>query len=172
MVRVAFLLALSVSILPAQNASITGRITDPSGAVIPGARVSMFSETRGVEMTGESNEQGYYNLVQLMPGTYTLGVQKEGFATQRQTGMTLEVNQVARIDLVLRVGGIAESIGVESRAVLLETESTTLGQVVQSKQILELPLLGRNPYALAGLAPGVRISAGMNDLPVDQISTA
>ncbi|MBX5496923.1 MAG: TonB-dependent receptor, partial [Bryobacteraceae bacterium] len=155
-----------------QTASVTGRVTDASGAVVPGVKIEARNDATGVASSTESNDSGYYNLPQLLPGTYTITAEKSGFNTLRQTGLTLAVNQVARVDLTLQVGSVSESVEVAAEAVLLESESSTLGQLVQGAQVSNLPLLGRNPYALAGLVPGVRISAGANDLPVDQISTA
>ena len=81
------------------------------------------------------------------------------------------MDQVARLDLKLQVGAVAQTMEVSANAVLLDSESATLGQVVESKQITDLPLLGRNPYALGMLVPGVRPSIGVNNLPVDQISS-
>jgi outer membrane receptor protein involved in Fe transport len=163
---------LFAAALSAQTASVTGRITDPSGAVVPGATVTVQSVQTGVQTTVETNAEGYYHLPSLLPGSYHLTVRKAGFVPRRHTGLTLAVQQVARLDLSLEVGAVTETIEVRAQAVLLDSETSTLGQVVQGRQIVELPLLGRNPYALAGLVPGVRTAAGMNDLPVDQISTA
>jgi len=156
----------------AQTASVTGRITDPSGALVPEATVTVESVETGLRTTVQSNEQGYYNIPSLLPGAYNFSVSKAGFKPLRQTNLRLQVQQVARLDVALEVGGVTESVEVSAQAVLLESETATLGQVVQGRQIVELPLLGRNPYALAMLVPGVRVAAGMNNLPVDQISTA
>ena len=79
------------------------------------------------------------------------------------------MQQVARIDFQLDLGSVTETIDVNAQAVLLDSESSTVGQVIGTRQISELPLLGRNPYALAMLAPGVRPSSGVNNLPIDQI---
>ena len=89
----------------------------------------------------------------------------------REQVWNFAVQQAARLDPVLEVGAVTETINVDAKAVLLDSESSTMGQVVQNKQVTELPLLGRNPYALAMLVPGVRQSAGVNNLPIDQIST-
>jgi outer membrane receptor protein involved in Fe transport len=157
--------------LAAQNASITGRVVDASGALVPGARVAATSAASGVETATETNDEGYYNIPSLLPGTYDVTAAKAGFQTLRQTGLVLAVQQVARVDLTLRVGQLSEAIEVRAEGVVLESETATLGQVVQSKQITELPLLGRNTYALAMLVPGVRPSGGVNNVVVDQIST-
>jgi hypothetical protein len=155
----------------AQTASITGRITDPGGAVVPDAAVSARSLESGIVTNTASNADGYYSLTTLPPGKYDLTVTKSGFAPLRQTGLELEVQQVARLDFSLQVGALSETVEVKAVAMLLESQTATTGQVVESKQITELPLLGRNPYALAMLVPGVRPAIGVNNVPIDQIST-
>jgi len=165
------LLTLSVSMALAQTASITGRITDPAGGVVPDVSVTATSVANGVATASVSNQDGYYSLPSLPPGTYSLSLQKIGFAPIRQENLKLDVQQTARIDFTLKVGTVAESIDVTAQAPILDSESSALGQVVESRQVTELPLLGRNPYALAMLVPGVRPAIGVNNLPVDQIST-
>ncbi len=155
----------------AQTAAVTGRVTDPSGAVIPGVAVVLVNEGTSVENRTETNEEGYYRLPSIQPGAYRLTIEKTGFKPVRETGLQLIVGQVARLDYALQVGAMTESVEVSARAVLLDSETSSLGQVIGGRQVTELPLLGRNAYSLATLAPGVRTSAGMNDLPVDQIST-
>src|SRR5260370_42636136 len=88
-----------------------------------------------------------------------------------QPGLEVEVQKVARLDFALQVGTVTSTVEVNAAAVLLESQTATAGLVVESKQITELPLLGRNPYSLAGMVPGVRPSAGVNNLPIDQISS-
>lgn len=166
----ALLLLFAASAL-AQTASITGRVTDSTGAIVPAAKITVTSIASGVETSTESNEQGLYQIPSLPPGSYTLTLSKTGFQSIRQTGLDLAVQQVARVDLVLQVGQVSERIEVQAQSIVLESETSTVGQVVQSKQITELPLLGRNTYALAMLVPGVRPSGGVNNLVVDQIST-
>src|SRR5260370_7110924 len=94
-----------------------------------------------------------------------------GFKPVRQANLALSVQQSARVDLTLEVGAVTETVDVNAQAVLLDSESSTVGQVVGTKQIAELPLLGRNAYALGLLVPGVRQAIGVNRLPIDQIST-
>ncbi|MGH9854448.1 MAG: TonB-dependent receptor domain-containing protein, partial [Blastocatellia bacterium] len=154
-----------------QTAALTGRVTDSTGAVVPGARVTITATASGVETATETNDQGFYTFALLPPGDYSVGVSKTGFQALRQTGLDLLVQQVARLDLTLQVGQVSETIEVRAQTIVLERETATLGQVIQSKQITDLPLLGRNTYALAMLVPGVRPSGGVNNLVVDQIST-
>jgi len=87
-------------------------------------------------------------------------------------GQALPVDQVLRLDFALQVGAVNQSAEVAGRATLLESETSSVGQVVESRQVTGLPLLGRDPYALGGLAPGVRVSQGMNGLPLDIIGTS
>src|SRR6187399_656065 len=154
-----------------QTAAITGRVADASGAVAPGANVTVTSLASSAEVSVETNSQGLYNIPSLLPGAYTVAVSKTGFQSIRQTGVELAVQQVARLDFTLQVGQVSDRIEVRAQSIVLETDTSTTGQVVQSKQVTELPLLGRNTYALAMLVPGVRPSAGVNNLVVDQIST-
>ena len=154
-----------------QTASVTGRVTDPSGAVIPGAQIEVRSSDTGIATPAETNDEGYYNVPALLPGVYDVSASQEGFVAQRQQGLRLAVQQVARLDFQLELGSVTETVEVNAQAVLLDSESSTVGQVITSRQISELPLLGRNPYALAMLAPGVRPAGGVNNLPIDQIST-
>src|SRR5262249_15055525 len=144
---------LTVCALFGQTASVTGRVTDPSGAVVPQATIKIEAVGSGVSTTSISDEQGYYSFPSLQPGVYNLTVSKTGFKPIRETRLELAVQQAARVDPVLEVGAVTETIDVSAKAVMLDSESSTVGQVVENKQVVELPLLGRNPYALAMLVP-------------------
>lgn len=162
---------LIASVAVGQTASITGRVSDSSGAVVPAASVSARNIATNIESKTVTNDEGYFNLLQLSPGAYTISVEKTGFKSVTEKNLTLVVGQAARINYTLEVGSVSESVQVTDRAVLLDSENATLGTVIGSKQVSELPLLGRNSYALAMLVPGVRPAAGVNNLVIDQIST-
>ncbi|MCC7342844.1 MAG: TonB-dependent receptor [Bryobacterales bacterium] len=176
MLRRLLFCTLSVLVLTgpvwSQSAQMTGRITDPSGAVVPDANVSVVASETGVRRRVSSNQEGYYTVPLLQPGRYEVVVQKDGFKAINRQGIELAVGEVSRLDFVLELGNTSEVVEVTASGPLLETENTTMGQVVGTRQVSTLPLLGRNPYALAALVPGVRASLGVNQLPVDQISTA
>ncbi len=155
----------------AQTASMTGRVTDASGGVVPGAAVTVVNQATALETRSICNAEGYYTVSLLPPGAYRLAVEKSGFKPIRERDLQLAVGQVARLDYVLAVGSVNEAIEVNARAILLDSETSSLGAVIGSKQVTELPLLGRNSYALAMLVPGVRPSSGVNNLVIDQIST-
>src|SRR5580692_7229383 len=171
MLRCFVFAALFAAIASAQTASITGRITDPGGAVVPDATITAKSDESGASSGTHSNAEGYYTITALPPGKYSVNITKTGFAPINETGLQLDVQQVARLDVTLQLGAVASTVEVSGSATLLDSETSTVGQVIASKQITELPLLGRNPYALAMLVPGVRPSIGVNNLPIDQIST-
>jgi outer membrane receptor protein involved in Fe transport len=154
-----------------QTAQITGRITDQSGAVVPGAAITLTNNATGINREAVSNDEGYFTMPLLNPGEYRIAVKKDGFKPLVQPSLTLQVNQVARLDFSLETGAVTETVNITgSTAAALETETSSLGKVVDQQRIQNLPLLGRNPYSLVALVPGARPSAGLNDLPVDQIS--
>ena len=171
MKRIVPALALSAAAAFAQVASLTGRITDPSGAVVPQATITARSVDTGVATSTESTADGYYTVPALAPGRYEVTISKSGFVPVKQIGLELAVQQVARLDVTLKVGAVAETVEVHAQAALLDSESSTVGVVIANRQVTELPLLGRNTYALAMLVPGVRNSAGVNNVVIDQIST-
>ncbi|MBM3749159.1 MAG: carboxypeptidase regulatory-like domain-containing protein, partial [Acidobacteria bacterium] len=137
------------------SASITGRILDPSGAAIAAARVTARDVQRGTVWPTESNENGIFAFPRIPVGTYDLRVEAKGFKTATRPGITLELNQRARVDLTMEIGAITESIEVFGVAPLLNTETTIVGSVISSNSIVNTPLMTRNFIALTLLAPGV-----------------
>lgn len=171
----ALVLVLSVLILAvtsfAQTAQVTGRISDQSGAVVTGAQITLTNVGTGINRESVSNEEGFFTLPLLKPGEYRVTIKKDGFKPLVQSGVVLQVEQVARLDYTLETGAVTETVNIAgTTAAALETETSSLGKVVDQQRIQNLPLLGRNPYSLVALVPGARPSAGLNDLPVDQIS--
>ena len=154
----------------AQTAELTGQITDPSGANVPAAGVTVTNTDTGTHRNAKSNAVGLYTIPLLQPGPYRIAVEKAGFQ-QVVRDVRLQVEQVLRVDFSLQVGAMNQAVEVAATSPLLESETSSVGQVVQSRQMTELPLLGRDPYALGGLVPGVRSSQGMTGLPVDVITT-
>jgi outer membrane receptor protein involved in Fe transport len=167
----AFLFLTGAQAAFSQTAQVTGRITDQAGAVVPGAAVTATNVATGISREAVSNDEGFFTLPLLNPGEYRIAVKKDGFKPVAQTGVTLQVNQVARLDYAMEAGALTETVNVTATTTAtLETETSSLGKVVDQLRIQNLPLLGRNPYSLVALVPGARPSAGLNDLPVDQIS--
>ncbi len=136
------------------TAAVTGKVTDPTGAAVPGAKVTATDTERGTEWPTISNAEGIYNLPRLPVGTYNVKVESQGFQTAQQSNIRLQLNDVARLDFQLQVGSISQSVEVTSAAPLLQTQSTQLGQVIDSRTNQELPLATRNYVQLTLLAPG------------------
>ena len=150
------LLLVSLPILHGQTtAQLTGLVSDNTGAVIVGAEVTATNTQTGTERRTNTNEAGLYTLPFLPPGDYRLTVTQSGFKQVTRDGVRLEVNQIGRIDFALEVGAVTETIQVTASAPLIESDSSALGQVIETKAIIDLPLNGRNFVQLAILAPGV-----------------
>ena len=136
------------------TASITGEITDQSGAAVAGAKVTATSEERGVTYTATTNESGLYRIAQLPVGTYGLKVEKAGFAVASHPPFILTLNQVARVDTTMRVGQTSETVEVSGAAPVLKTETTQVDTVINAATNDNLPLASRNYVQLTLLAPG------------------
>ncbi|MBI2687733.1 MAG: TonB-dependent receptor [Acidobacteria bacterium] len=134
--------------------TITGTVTDSAGAMVGAATVKLVNTGTGLAQTADSGENGNYVFPLVQPGNYEISIEKVGFQRFVRT-FTLAVTQQARIDAQLAVGQVSESVQVSAAAVVLETDTSNLGQVITNRQVVDLPLNGRNPFALAALTPGV-----------------
>src|SRR6266542_2660512 len=148
---------ICASILAAQGfrATIVGRVTDDSGAVMPGTTVTVMNTGTNESRAVVVGADGEYLIPQLAPGEYTLTAEHAGFNTAVQSGIVLETNQQARFDISLKVGAVTEQVEVSASAPLVTSESAALGNVVDQKKIVELPLNGRDYLQLALLQPNV-----------------
>jgi len=143
-----------------QTAQITGRLSDPSGAVIPGAAVTITNIDTGIERRVSTNESGYYTLSLLPPGKYRVNTQAQGFKTITRESIELAVDQVLRLDFAMELGQVTEAVEVKGTVGMVDASSTSVSTVIQNQKILDLPLVSRNPIALADLVPGVRSLSG------------
>jgi predicted peroxiredoxin len=143
------------------TASLGGGVKDPSGAAIPGAKVTVRNTATNYDITLETSSEGAFLAPALQPGgPYEVTVEAAGFKKVHQGGITLQVDQSARLELVMEIGAVAETIEVSGSATLLETVSSSGGQVVVNRSIINLPLNQRNPYMLVMLVPGVNGNIG------------
>src|SRR6516162_128801 len=136
------------------TATITGTATNPTGAAIVGAKVTAKSVERGVSYTAVSNESGIYRISQLPVGNYELRVEKDGFQTTAYPAFTLTLNQVAVIDVQMKVGQVSMTVEVTGSAPILKTEATQVDTIIDSATNEALPLATRNYVELTLLAPG------------------
>lgn len=151
---------LGVSFGQVNTAEVRGIVTDPSGALVAAAAVVAKNTATGIETRTATDERGNYALPALQPGSYEIRVQKDGFRPEVRQGVQLTVAQVARLDFRLEVGAERQEITVTAPAPLLDIDNPEVGNLIQNRQILDLPLNGRNPYQLAELAPGVQPEGG------------
>ena len=152
----ALFLLLLTPLLWAQTptAEITGTVTDATHGVIAGATVTITNLATNVQRVLKTNTSGIYSAPSLPPAAYSVNVSIPGFRAETRSNLELQVDQVARLDFTLQVGNVTEILDVQAQAPNLETETTTLGTVIENKRIQELPLNGRNYLQLASLVPG------------------
>ena len=147
-----FLLFALVSIsAAAQNShgSITGQVTDPSGAVIPKAHVTVTDTDTGAVMKVVTTSGGYYTAPELQPGPYEIQVDAPGFKTYLRTGVHIQTQENATVNLKLSVGSTTETVDISSEAPLIDVADATVGQVLTNQEVEDLPSNGRNPLAFA-----------------------
>ena len=164
-----FLFGLVFSVaLHAQSAraSLTGRITDPRKAVISAATVTVINTSTGIYYQGLTNETGEYYVSNLPPGTYRIEVEKLGFKAVIQAGVILHVQDAVEVNFEMMLGSASESVTVAGESSPLDTESSTVGTVVEQRKANELPLNGRNVFNLIVLAPSVVPQGSSTGTPV------
>lgn len=135
------------------TASISGVVSDPSGAVIPGARVTVVETSTNIATTAQGNAQGFYMLSNLGPGSYRLHVEAPGFQGYEQTGIVIQVGQPRVVDIAMRIGSANQQITVSSQPPLVDTTSQTVSFAITPQFTEEIPLNGRNVIQLLALAP-------------------
>src|SRR5712691_6224818 len=156
-----FLLASTIGLVAAgavmaqATAELVGTVTDPSGAGVARAKVITVNTGTGASRETVTDVSGDYTLTLLPPGAYNLSVEAPGFRKLTQNGVLLQVDQHARINFALQVGQVSETVDVVAAAPLLESQSSSIGRVIPSDFVNELPLNGRNFVSLAITVPGV-----------------
>jgi hypothetical protein len=138
-----------------ETATLTGTVKDESGAIVPRATVIVTNVQTNIKVQTETDDAGSYVFSSLRPGEYSVSVESPGFRKTLHTGVTLQVAQVAPLDLTMKTGQFAETVEVAGGISLLETQSSSRGLVIDQKKIVDLPLNGRDYNQLAQLSPGV-----------------
>jgi hypothetical protein len=139
--------------------TIHGTVTDQSGAVVAGARVTVLNTDTGVARSIDSAVDGQYRVEFLPVGPYRIEATAPGFRKFLQNGLVLEINQIVRVDAVMQVGSAAETLEVTEQASEVNTDNATLARTVNNAEITDLPIVNRNVYTLLTLSPGVQSSA-------------
>ncbi len=158
MFRLAF--ALLLLLTPAfpqggESTQILGNVQDTTGALVPNVEITATHLATGQVRRVTTGESGTYTFPLMTPGGYAVKAEKQGFKAEVVSGLVVQLNQKARVDFTLQVGAVTESVEVTAQAMLLTTDDATLGNVVEQKRVVDLPLNGRNFAFLAGLMPGV-----------------
>ncbi|HEY3581466.1 MAG TPA: carboxypeptidase regulatory-like domain-containing protein, partial [Pyrinomonadaceae bacterium] len=151
------------------TARIDGQVVDPAGAVVMGATVTLTNTKTGEVRTVESNDNGQYTLTLIQPGTYDLSVKAQGFKEYLSKGLELNVNDRKTINIPLETGAVSESVTVTAEAPLIQT-TPTVGDVVENRRVVELPLNNRNFMQLLTLVPGVT-SDGTSEIGIGLTNT-
>ena len=167
----ALLLSASAAYTQGTTAQLVGRIFDPSGSAVPGAKIKVTSTDTGSAREAQSNASGSYVLALLPPGNYRIAITKDGFRPVSRAEVSLQVDQVVRIDQELEVGSLNQEVVVTASEPLLDTETSAIGQVIDSAKIQSIPLNGRSSFRLVQLTPGLIASPAANgqfgDIPVN-----
>ena len=151
-----FLSAAGRPVLAQYNAVLQGTVTDSSGAVIPGAKITLKDQATGVEKSVVTDQAGYYHFTELPPGTYTVTAEASGFKTNVTQNVAVQAELPRGLDLQLQIGQVAQSVTVNGAVTpALRTEDATISDTLTARDVERLPQIARDPYELLNLAPGV-----------------
>src|SRR5579864_7034643 len=145
---------------------LTGTVKDPTGAVVPGAELTLTNEATGVAQRVRSSSSGTYAFEAVPVGSYTLKVEASGFKAYVAAGLQVHIQTVVTADVSLTVGATGEVITVTSAAPMLQAQDASLGQTIATRAVNDLPLNGRNWIALANLAAGSYLTGGTNSTTI------
>jgi hypothetical protein len=162
-------LAAMCCLVPNASAQVrgtfTGLVSDPTGAVIPGATVTATNEGTGVATGRPTNSEGFYTIPDLQPGFYTLRAEAQGFKAFVNAHIELTVGYTQKVNFKLEVGAVTQSVTVEGQAPIVDTETDRLSELVTARQVANLPLNGRNVFQMIQLAPGAINTTGVISEP-------
>ena len=159
---------ISTAAYSQENASIVGTVTDPTGALVPSAKITITNTDTGIVRPSSTNAAGSFVARELPIGRYNVKVEAAGFKTYEQTGLTLNVNDTVRVDVALQVGETRESVTVEANAVQVQSDSNEVSQTITAAMVSDLATNGRNVIQLAALVPGASASIPDFDSPMAQ----
>ena len=135
--------------------SVVGSVTDASNSAIPDANVTLVNIGTSERRTTTTDNSGAYQFLNLPPGQYRVEIEKSGFRRLVREPIAVEVQSAVRIDVNMQIGDVNQIVEVTGQTPLLQTEDASLGQVVEARKVLEMPLNGRNVFGLVALVPGV-----------------
>ena len=151
----AFFFAGSAALLGAVNGRVSGTLTDPTGAILPAAKLTITNIAQGIQSKTTSDAHGAYTFPSLLVGQYNLQVEAQGFKLQNRTGLVIDIDSVLQVDMTLELAERTEEVTVLESTVQVETASTQMGQVVSGKAMTAVALNGRSFTDLLALQPGI-----------------
>jgi len=154
---------MNLAVAQSTTGTIAGTVTDSSGSAVAGAKVTATNPETNVSRSTMTAQDGSYSLLFLPIGTYRINIDVNGFKNFEQTGVVLEVNRNPKVDAVLQVGAVTETVEVKADAPMVETTVPALGQTINSQDIEVLPLVNRDVYSLLSLVPGVDFTGQATD---------
>jgi len=159
-------LCVPMTALGQVKATIVGTVTDPSGAVMPGVKITVTNTDTSATRTLETNAAGSYIAPELVPGPYEVKAEYKGFRVYSRTGIVLNVNDTVRVDIPMQVGEVTQSVTVSEATVIVQTESGEVSDLITGTQVTQLAVNTRNFFALAALTPGVSSDMPDTNLPI------
>lgn len=170
--RTLYLLAVISAVVLGQAtpSTITGLVRDTSGAIIPGAKVQVVGEDSGVAFAAIANSAGLYRSPSLIPGNYRLEAEASGFQKLVRGQLTVQIGQTLQVDITLTVGNVQETVNVTGASPVLETQSSSVTQLVEKEMVQGMPMPNRTSTALLALIPGAAVQNVNGDIPVFSVS--
>ncbi len=150
--------------------TITGLVRDTSGAIVPGAKVQIVGEDSGVAFPAMANSAGLYRSPSLIPGNYRVEAEAPGFQKQVRGQLTVQIGQSLQVDIALTVGSLQETVNVTSATPMLETQSSSVTQLVEREMVQGMPMANRTSTALLALIPGAAVQNVTGDIPIFSVS--
>src|SRR5690242_7870777 len=150
----ALLLAATVALAQSTNATLQGTVTDQTGAVVPNAQVTAINQGTNLTRSIKSDESGIYSLAALPPGTYRVVVEAPGLGKQEYNGLRLDVGRTVALNVTMKPASIEQSVTITGEAPVVESSTITVGKVVDTRNVQELPLNGRHLLDLSSIVPG------------------
>src|SRR5262245_13467017 len=151
----ALLMLLTVQLAAQIQGTISGYVKDATGAVAPNSAIRLTNEKTGATRNAVSDNAGFYQVLGLVSGTYTIETEISGFKKFRNAGVILRLDENVRADIIMEVGQVTESVEVSAQAALIDTRSSQTSATIDDRRIVDLPLRGRNVFSLAATLPGV-----------------
>jgi hypothetical protein len=158
-----FITSVAIGLAQDPRGTLRGQVTDNTNAAVPQVEVHVTNNATGVAVSARTNESGNYNVPFLIPGTYTVTIEHPGFKKFSRSDIRIPVAEVVELPIRMELGQVTESVDVSAQAPLLDTNSPSLGQVIDERRVVELPTLAGNAFELALLTPGVMNGTNLRD---------